>query len=415
MSTHIKKEGLTIRHILILFSSCIFAGTAVGITGNCMGQFVTPLSNALKQPVGTVTIFITLTFLSSAFLGPIIVKVMNKGYMKLIMSMGIIVNAGCFYWFAAIKNIYMLYVAAIILGMANICFNLVPVTVILNNWFYKKIGLFTGICASFSGVVGAVFNPIVANWVTTLGYQKTFIICGSLVLALSLPCSVFFVHYHPENVGVLPYGYHELKEQNCDDQESRRQLPVYILILIAIYSIIQNSVSGMNPSISAMAKSIPLEASLPGTMVSAAMMGNVISKLSLGVLSDKFGAKKGISTMMILGAIGLILLSVLNPGSYQIALFGSLIYGCAFSCMANGVALLMREIYGPVQFSKYYPTISLFSNVAYAVSVTIVGKTFDWFGTYSVIEIGLAIVSICSIVLLFIIYVILNKMQQKCY
>lgn len=408
-------ERLTIRHILLLISCCIFSGTAVGITGNCMGQFVTPLSNALGEQVGTVTIFITLTFLSSAFFGPFITKIMNKVHMRVLMSVGILVNVGCIFLLSIVQNIYILYIVAIVLGIANVCFNLVPITLLLNNWFYKNIGLFTGICASFSGVVGAVFNPIVARWIEILGYRTTFMICGVIVLVFSLPCALFFVEYRPEDIGLLPYGYNEVQKErpNGENEKKHIKVPFLILILVIIYSIVQNAVSGLNPSVAAMAQSIPLEAGLSGTMVSAAMTGNVISKLSLGVLSDRFGAKFGISTMMITGAVGLVILSILRPSSYWLALFGCLIYGCVFSCMANGAALLMREIYDPIQFEKYYPTVSMFSNVAYAVSVAIVGKSYDLFGTYRIIEIGLAILSLCAVAFLMYIYRMIRIIENK--
>lgn len=408
-------ERLTIQHILLLISCCIFSGTAIGITGNCMGQFVTPLSNALGRQVGTVTIFITLTFLSSAFFGPIITKIMNKVHMRVLMSVGIIVNVGCIFWLSIVQNIYVLYIVAIILGIANVCFNLVPITLLLNNWFYKNIGLFTGICASFSGVVGAVFNPIVARWIEIFGYRTAFIICGAIVLILSLPCALFFVEYRPTDIGLFPYGYNKIQEEipNERNKKNYKKVPFLILILVIIYSIVQNAVSGLNPSVAAMAQSIPLATELSGTMVSASMMGNVISKLSLGILSDRFGAKLGISTMMIIGAIGLIILSILNPSSYWLALFGCLIYGCVFSCMANGAALLMREIYDPIQFAEYYPTVSMFANIAYAVSVAIVGKSYDLFGTYRIIEIALAIFSLCAVAFLICIYRMIGRIENK--
>lgn len=405
-----KTDKLSIKHVLLLVSCCILEGTSIGITGNCMGQFVTPLSEALKEPVGSVTVSITLTFLSDALFGPLIIAaIMKKINIKIIMSIGIIINSACLILLSSIHNLYSLYIIAIILGIANVCFNLVPITLLLNNWFYKNIGLFSGICVSFSGIVGALFNPIVANLIIKIGYQYTFIICGLIVLCLSLPCSLLFVHFHPREIGLKPYGYQEFLEKGLSEYSDGQKLPFYILVLIIVYAIVLSSVSGLNPSIAAMANSIPLSSSLSGTMVSVAMIGNVFSKLSLGILVDKFGSKFGITTMMISGTIGLLLLSTLNPESYWLALFGCMIYGCVFSCMANGIALLMREIYGPTQFLKYYPTVSLFSNVAYAVSVAIVGKSFDLFGTYSIIEIGLAFLSISSIIILFIIEVIQKK------
>lgn len=406
---------LSFKHLIMLVSCCILTGTSIGITGNCLGQFVTPLSQSLNQPVGSITVFITLMSISSAFFGPIVTKLMKKIHVRIIMSIGIIVNCACLVALAFIKNIILLYALGIILGLANICFSLIPITILLNNWFYKNVASFTGICASFSGVMGAIFNPIVASMIADKGYQYAFIVCAILVLVFSLPCSLFFVRYHPQEIGVMPYGFEEFQEKaqtSTVNTTASVAVPFYILIFITIFAMSINLIAGLNPNIAAMGNSIPLSAGLPATMVSAAMIGNVGSKLSLGILVDKLGTKIGISIMLVLACCGLLILTTLNPNSYFLALFGCLIYGCIFACGANGPAFIMREIYGPVKFGEYYPTVCLFATLAYASSITIVGKSYDILGSYAYIELILACLCGVSMVLLFFVQ-FLNKNAKK--
>ncbi|MDO4466133.1 MAG: MFS transporter [Bacillota bacterium] len=405
---------LSYKHLIMLASCCILTGTSIGITGNCLGQFVTPLSQSLKQPVGSITIFITLMSISSAFFGPIVTKLMQKIHVRIIMSLGVIINCSCLCLLAFVKNIILLYGIGIILGMANICFSLIPITILLNNWFYKNVGSFTGLCASFSGLMGAIFNPIIAGMIVSKGYQYALFVSAILVLIFSLPCSLLFVRYRPQEVGVMPYGFEEF-QQNAPSMKKGKSiaLPFYMLIFISLIAISINFIAGLNPSIAAMANSIPLAAGLSATMVSAAMIGNVCSKLSLGVLVDKFGTKVGISIMLSFTFCGLILLSILNSKSYVLALFGCLIYGCIFACGANGPAFIMREVYGPERFAELYPTVALFGSLSYAISTAIVGKSYDLLGSYKYIILILACLCIVTIGLLFFVQFLNKNIRKK--
>ncbi|MBQ0064762.1 MAG: MFS transporter [Firmicutes bacterium] len=409
-----ERDSITFRHALLVFACCIFSAGAVGITGNCMGQYVTPLAQALDKPVGTITVFITLISLSTAFVAPFISKVMAKVHVRLVMSFGVILNCLCLCAFAFVRSVSLLYTVAIVLGIANVCFNLIPVTLLLNNWFYKNIGTFTGIVASMSGVAGAVFNPVIAGMINTHGYKYAFFMSALIICASCLPCALFLVRYHPQEFGVLPYGFNEFQNiaPKRTGEDKSFKLPFYILFFIILYVVIQNGIAGLNPSIAAMANSIPLKAGLSATMVSAAMIGNVGSKLVFGVLVDKIGAKLSITAMNAIAFFGLLILSALNPGSNWIALFGCLIYGCVFACSANGAAMLMRELYGPTQFASLYPTVTTFATIAYAGSVAIIGFAYDLLGTYSIPVLVLAGLCIVDVGILFIIQ-IAEKVAKK--
>ncbi len=75
------------------------------------------------------------------------------------------------------------------------------------NWFVKKSGIAINIKFSIMSLSGLVILPLVAWWVSHLGWRLTYIIAGSTIAVITIPLIYFFVKPHwPEYYGLLPDG-----------------------------------------------------------------------------------------------------------------------------------------------------------------------------------------------------------------
>ena len=136
-------------------------------------------------------------------------------------------------------------------------------------------------------------------------------------------------------------------------------------------------------------------------MVSASMIGNVVFKLLIGVLSDAFGAPKACGVMMLLNIIGMTIFAFLPIGGDAVAMVSAFLYGGIYAVSAVGIPLVVRYVYGPWLHSVAYSYISLFACISSSCTMAGFGYSYDVFGTYRVGVLASVAVAICVVVLIF--------------
>ena len=102
---------------------------------------------------------------------------------------------------------------------------------------------------------------------------------------------------------------------------------------------------------------------------------------------DRIGAFKGVLCMMATSLAGLLVI-LLNPGGTFWLLAGGLLYGTCFSIGSLGISMITRTLYGDAQYGSAYSVITLFTSVASAVGLTLIGMMYDITGSYSASVIG---------------------------
>ena len=81
----------------------------------------------------------------------------------------------------------LFYILGILRGIGVGIGGMVPITVIITNWFDEKHGLATSLALSFSGLAGAIFSPLLSSWIISYGWQMTYRLMASCILILVLP------------------------------------------------------------------------------------------------------------------------------------------------------------------------------------------------------------------------------------
>ena len=80
-----------------------------------------------------------------------------------------------------------------------------PLTSIVSKWFVRKRGLAIGILAAgFGGSL--VSAPIAQFFISSLGWQKAYIIVGTFPIAIIVPLCSLLIRRSPEEKGLLPDG-----------------------------------------------------------------------------------------------------------------------------------------------------------------------------------------------------------------
>lgn len=404
MSENAEIKNKSLRHWLIVAACCGLAASAIGICNNTLGVFYTPVSNSLGVGKGTFAFHATAGSLLTGFMGPVVASLMKKYSMKILMTFGIIVAAVSTVLMGFSHNLFLFYALGLIRGFGCAFFTMMPLTTIISNWFSAKNGLAVGIAMSFSGLSGAIFNPLVSSIITSYGWDKAYFFTGICIVVLALPGVLFVLKQSPSECGLLPYGAKDDAKVDIKLQHKAEKIDFSnkTFIFLAVFSTIACLVIGIAQHFSSFTDSIGLGLTLGASMTSAAMIGNIVSKLLIGILADIIGAFRACQVMMLIncaGLLGLLLLPVNDTTLFVCAL----LFGFIYSVTGAGTPLLVRQVYGPQRYASAYSIVNLVTCIGSASSLTLVGFIYDFFGSYYIAFVIGVIFDLITVALLLVI------------
>lgn len=369
------------KHWIVLVLCCGLSASSIGVSINCSGVFYTPVAEALGLLRGSFAFHMTVFSMVSAFASFVIPTLMKKFSYKtlLISSVTLSVVATCL--MGKVNSLVFFYILGAIRGATTAIFATVPLTMIINNWFVEKHGLATSIVFSFSGVAGTVFSPFLSSCVEKYGWQNSYMIMGIMILVLTLPSIIYPFQLNPMDEDVMPFGGLKKEVKNEVKETSSFNFISLSFVLFLTFGLSIAFLTSFTQHFPGYASTLGYNASLGALLVSAGMIGNIIFKLLIGVLSDKFGVVKAVIILMITVLSGVVLL-LINLGDKALIL-GSFLFGASYAIGAVGTALLTKHFFGVELYSKVYPSVSFSINMGSAFAFSLVGYIYDFFGTYT--------------------------------
>ena len=398
-----EKQRFDIRYAIVAVAICLLACGTMGLP-NAYGVFYTPMSEALGAGRGAVTMHMSISNLCIGLFTPIVARSLAHGHKMrnvLLVATALVLGSGVV--IALAPNTLIMDVAAVVRGIGFAAVAMFVITLYIGNWFQKGRGTITGIALSGSGIGSAIASPIVTACIERFGYQMAYLgFVGFTVLTI-LPV-IFFCPLTPEEVGLKPFGADEADATEADAKTSAPTedlglklvylSPTFIVLVIFVIAIVL--ITTLSGHMASLAQDYGYSAQVGALLLSASMIGNVVSKFVLGALADRIGAFNACVCSLTTTLAGLVLI-LLNLGGQNALLASGFLYGTSFSIGSLGISLLTRHIFGDAQYADAYSTISLVTSVASALGVTAAGLAYDVTGSYAApIIAGIALVGIAG-------------------
>ena len=378
-----KKSGLH-RAWLVLIGCCAIMSGGLGIICNCIGIFYAPVSEAMGFGMGQMSMTYTIRTLSSALAVPFISKYYRKGHFKAIVTLSALGAGGSLLAMGFFHSICQWCLASAVMGAMG-CVIFTSASFLINNWFQEKTGFALGMSATFSGLAGALLSPAGTWIIGQFGWRAAYIALGGLSLALMLPFCVTVLDFSPADVGLEPYGAgsgravkteYEARYFSRTDETKVFALSVFLFLSI-------QCASSLTQHLPKMAIQAGLSASLAALILSASMIGNILGKVVLGSLYDRFGLKR--ITFLLQMLIGLAIFTfVFQAEIFQIDFIAGVIFGTHMSLYTLTLPLVVRAVYGSGRYSEIYPKIYAPASIVSAFSSTMVGVSYDLSGSYTI-------------------------------
>lgn len=274
--------------------------------------------------------------------------------------MGILVYGIAYIGFSFSPNIYIFYALAILVGVGNVTTTIIPISMLVNNWFVKQRGLALSLSFTGLGVGGVVFSQTVTFLIANVGWRYTYVIYGLIMLLVGLPIGWFVFRARPEDMGMVAYGAEEkmpLKEGERELSDKTKHLsgvivtkPYFILLIMGgvMVGLANNGGLGQFP---------PVLTDLHGpvraaTIISLYSAVGIVGKITLGNINDRFGTVfSTIYAAVLLTATYLVMTLAAN---YSMAIVMAVLFGLGNAVGTVAPPLITAAIYAPKDFPKAY-------------------------------------------------------------
>ncbi len=403
-------------YLLIILSCCGMVAASIGLFTNAYGILLSPMAEGLHVSRGDISMHVTLRGLAMGFAGVVVIRYAQSHPVRPIITGGVAAAFIGTLLSSRAGSLWQLNLLAVLQGIGLSCFNYGIVTMMAGNWFEKNTGTVFGLIASFSGLSGAVFNPIFSRLITVLGYRRALMIMGFATILLTLP-AILFAEMNPLQKGLMPYG-HEEKEPassgangseaagSWTDAASESFVPLryfsaafLILCLIGFFS---NFSTGFASHIPGVAEAAGKSAAFGALLMSVIMIANISFKFVIGFIADRIGPVPSSQLMLGTELVGVILMLILTGGvsSGPDLMAAGFLYGSMYSFGAVGISLVTRYVYGIRQYGGAYSVLSMIGNISNALAIAFIGYAYDFTGSYRPVLLILCLFIGFSIVLL---------------
>lgn len=401
------------KHWMIVFLMCCLAASSIGLCTNAIGVFYTPVSKSLHVLKGTFAMHATLSTLTTALTSLKMSKIIKKYNYKKILLIGSLLSSISTWMMSYSQSVYLFYILGILRGIGVGIGGMVPITVIITNWFDEKYGLATGLALSFSGLAGAIFSPLLSSWITCYGWQMTYRLMAICIFILVFPVLIVPWNIDPRKEHLLPYGYQNRKE-TTKVQNNKIKLLTISFLCMCLFTLLHTSITGISQHLSGIALSIHLSATSGAILMSLTMIGNISTKLLIGFLSDLLNPIKAVIIMILTNCLSLLLLflGVIHQ-EIMLLYIGSFMFGSIYSVGAVGIPMLTRYFFGNENYARTYSVIGFLTNVGSASSLTLIGYLFDFTKSYQMVFIIALCFHLINLILLVVICLRYNGVGDK--
>lgn len=408
-----------------IVASCIaimFFPCAIILT--CFGIFITPVTQYFGVPKVSFSLVFSVICLTMMVALPITGRLLKKYSMRTILTIDTLLCGLAYGAMGLVQAVWQLYICGVVIGIGLPGLIFLAVPTLIGNWFSKRVGFFTGLCFAFTGIGGALFNPIGSTLIASGsdGWRMCYFIFAAIILVCTLPFTFFVVRNKPSDLGLLPMGSGEKNveasastdtatesahaQSNLDDGISAYtalRMPSFFMIG-AFYALItlNQQISQFFPSYAAtFAATAPEIAAAGGLIAGAVMVGQAVGKVALGALNDT-SERIACFVGILCGVVGLVLLW-LKITVLPIMLLGAALFGVVYAMTTVETPILVRAVFGNKDYTVIYSRIAIVSSLMSAIALVVWSLIVDGSaGGYDILfGLGFALMLSCLILALF--------------
>ncbi len=394
MKTDLREK--TKRRLALLF--CCMVACGCGGMNNARGIFIEPTIAELGISQTQYSLVTTLTSFMSCAVSLAVPHLLLRLGARWVLLSGALVNAAGYCLSGRAGGLAGLAFSFSLMSAGYALLGFTVLFMILAEWYQEGYGVVSSLVSSCYGISAALYSPLFAWIIGRSSWRSAYTAASLIALLLCLPAAL-------SPFRLFSSGRNAAEEKGAAEEtagsyaEFRRLSPVFLLLCVMAGSgyIGANMVARLSSIV--LSKGMAL--SLGAVCTSLAMIGNVLTKMVDGTLSDRFGATRVSALFCFLGAAAEAVIFL--TGGKTGLLAASLLMGANYAVSGLSMSLVTMEVYGPKQYGFAYASQVFVCTVLSAVTNLLWGVNYDLAGNYSAImlfSMGWALLAGISMLLL---------------
>jgi MFS family permease len=378
----------------IVIIGCIQDAVKGGTFNSGFSLYFLPVLTELHLSRAATSLPFSLAKLESALQGPLIGYLIDRFDLRVMMVLGTI-SAGLGFVLLSFTHSYLSFLL-VFMGLLSLGFqagfNHASMAAV-NHWFLKKRGLAMAIVQTGQSIGGVLIFPLVALAILRLGWRHAALLSGVIVLAL-IPLNLL-VRRSPESMGLLPDGDPRVAHnpplvavrpvrrlRETEEFTAREASRTWTFWLLAAFHGLRNVPYGgvtvhLVPLLVWKGLDQPTAAFFVGLMA----FSTIIVRPLTGWLGDRWSKQKIGATGVILGGLGLAVLTYSNGALWHIVCFVILF---SFGDGINSVTwALVGDFFGRKQFATIRGWIGMIQSLASMPAAVFTGWIYDQTQSYT--------------------------------
>lgn len=404
--TNIRKQKGIYYGWLIVATSFFISFLTVG-TRNGFGVFVIPMSKDFGWDRGAISLPASIGFYVAGICQPFAGRLFDRIGGRRMMLIGLLGIAISTLSLSFTFNILFLIIMFGIVGaIASSGGSLNIAVALTSKWFRKKRSTAIGIIAAGPPMGAMILIPLSQQLIDLMGWERTWIVLGLLILFLAVPLTYLIIREKPEDLGLIEDGQErstttpDSATSNMplatDDWKQALKSPL-IWQLSGAYFVCGFTTGIISTHFVPYAIEKGYTPSLAATIFGVMSGLNVIGVLTAGKLGDRFQRKNLLAIIYALRGVGYALL-LISPG--LIGLWGfAILAGFSWIATVPPTTALTADVYGLKNIGILSGVIFMLHQFGGGLSIQMAGELRDLTGSYDVpFLIAAVLLAIASVV-----------------
>jgi MFS family permease len=330
------------------------------------------------------------------------------GPRKLILG-GAIINSLGLMLLSRATSLGMFYGAFVLVAIGVSATSSTVLVTAVANWFWRKIGIATGIVSSGYGFSGLLV-PLIVRLIDTYEWRIAVGILATGMLALCLPLSLV-VRHKPEQYGYVPDGgRNSIVEFHClndpveaeeADVKPKQALKSSIFWHIALAQVCQGlALSAVLIHVMPYLSSIGVVRATSGLVAGGIPLASITGRLGLGWLGDKLDKRRVAAGSFAMISLGLLCFGFASGRHTWLLVFFLVLFGMGYGGNNTLRASLIREAFGRSNFGAVHGLMMSLMTLGTIAGPLLAAHVFDNEGSYGSIWFVFAGLAIAALVMI---------------
>jgi MFS family permease len=409
---------------LIFLGCCCFNAGGLALTSSILGIYMGPMSEKLGCTTADFALFAGIAGGVSALIMPTWGRLLQTKNIRVTTSAASLFLIIGLVGLAFVTEVWHTWIIGAFMGLGWAPVLLMISPTLMGNWFSpSRRGRYLGVAAAFTGLGTFVWAPMFALIIQNFGVQTSYLINAGLMTVLLLPWALFVFKFRPEDAGLKPLGF----EKDVDSTKASANLdkgmsaphaiktvPFWLIIcslgLCALGTgFISNGPGVAKEFLGTSGMDQTAIALLGASMISAAAIGNLVGKATMGFLIDKIGIQVTFILFYVIFFVSF-LLWLLAPNNVGL-LVGSFLLGTHACFVSVGYPLLVRVVFGNRDYAKIYGRAGMINIALGSFSASLLAYVYQAAQTYlAVIFTGIGVVVVITIAAL-VVFALMKKIR----